>query len=285
MRIPVAEPEVKSRQRFGVPAPPQPRPRFRWLPKRVNPRWFSLLSLLIALGGWQLVANVLVDNPLFFPSLGDVGTAAWKMIESGELWRHMQVSGREFGIGYSLGALAGIVLGALMASNVWLSRLCGPWVAFLYATPTLALAPLFILWLGVGITSKIAVVMLMVVFPVLMNTHQGLSTTDRTCVEVATAYGANRGQLLRKVQLPSAIPFVLVGLRLAVGKGIIGVVVGELFGATAGLGYLVLESANTFNSARLFIGVLVLGLAGITGTALLSLLERKIAPWRFSNAE
>lgn len=244
----------------------------------------SLLSLLLAICVWQAGAAA-IGNPLFFPSLGDVLVAGRDIISSGELLGHMQASGKEFAAGYALGVVAGVVLGAVMASSPWMSRLFGPWVSFLYATPTVALAPLFILWLGVGVTSKIAVVTLMVVFPVLMNTQQGLSTTDRPAMEVARSYGASRMQLLIKIQLPSAVPYVLVGLRLAVGKGIIGVVVGELFGSNQGLGYLVLESANTFNSSRLFIGVLVLGITGVLGTALLTVLERIIAPWRFSTSE
>jgi NitT/TauT family transport system permease protein len=240
----------------------------------------GILSLVAAIIAWQVIAKI-VANPLFFPDLGAVWDAGVALVKSGEIFHHIRVSGQELVVGYAIGAVLGVVLGSILAINAWAARICGPWVSFLYATPTLALAPLFILWLGVGIVSKIGVVILMVVFPVLLNTQQGLSTAEATHIDMGRAYGASKTHVLFKIQLPNAIPYVLVGLRLAVGKGLIGVVVGEMFGASAGLGYLVLESANTFNSPRLFIGVIILGLAGAAGTELLMLLERRIAPWRF----
>src|SRR5262249_557797 len=148
-----------------------------------------------------------------------------------------------------------------------------PWVSGLYATPTVALAPLFILWFGVGMLSKIVVVAVLVLFPVAINTEVGLLTTSRQLVETVRSFGANSRQIFLKVSLPSALPFIFAGFRLGIGRGLIGVVVGELFGARAGLGQLISQSSETFDMPSLFAGVTLLAVAGIALTSGFTWLE------------
>jgi NitT/TauT family transport system permease protein len=154
-----------------------------------------------------------------------------------------------------------------------------PWISGLYATPTIALAPLFILWLGIGIWSKVLVVIVLVVFPVIINTEAGLRTTSVQLLETVRSFGASRSQAFWMVSLPSALPFIFAGLKLGIGRGLIGVVVAELFGSRAGLGELISESAETFNMPELFAGVVLLALAGIVLTSGFGMLEKRLVHW------
>jgi NitT/TauT family transport system permease protein len=166
-----------------------------------------------------------------------------------------------------------------MASSATAKQALQPWVSGLYATPTIALAPLFILWLGIGIWSKVIVVVTLVLFPVAINTEAGLRTTSERLVEMLRSFGATPRQIFMKVSLPSAVPFILAGLKLGIGRGLIGVVVAELFGSRAGLGNLISQSADAFNMPDLFAGVAILAIAGIVMTAGFGRLEQRLVPW------
>jgi NitT/TauT family transport system permease protein len=245
--------------------------------------WITVLSLVVAIVVWEIVARVLIANPLFFPTLPQVVESGVAAAKSGQLWGDIAVSAQEFLLGYVIGSVAAILLGGVVSSSMFLRRFTDPWVYLLYSTPIIALAPLFILWFGIGILSKVAIVVLMVFFPVFINTRQGLETTEQAYIDVARSYGATEVQLFSKVRLLSAVPYVLVGLRLSVARGVIAVAVGEFFGAAAGLGFRITEAGQTFDSAGLFVAVIVLAVVGMVGTSLLSLLERRIAPWRFQD--
>ena len=155
----------------------------------------------------------------------------------------------------------------------------------LYSTPTIALAPLFILWFGIGLRAQVAVVFLVVVFPVLINTFVGLTSTDPTLLEVAHSFGADRWQVFAKVRFPAAVPFVVAGLRMGVARGLVGVVAAELFGSQAGVGHMILIAAQTFDTAALFGGVLIFALGGVVAVELVKWLERRVAPWRHLEVE
>ncbi len=191
----------------------------------------------------------------------------------------MAISGIEFLIGYVVASILGIALGVGMAGSPAIKQMAQPWVSGLYATPTIALAPLFILWFGIGIWSKVIVVVTLVLFPVSINTEAGLRQTSERLAEMLRSFGASRQQIFWKLSLPSAAPFVLAGLKIGIGRGLIGVVVAELFGSRAGLGRLISQSADSFNMPELFAGVVVLAAAGIVMTAGFSWLEGKLVPW------
>ena len=150
----------------------------------------------------------------------------------------------------------------------------------LYATPIIALGPLFILWLGIGVASKIAIVFLTAVFPILINTIAGLTATDRTLVDVARSFGATQAQINLKIRIPAAMPFITAGLRLSVARALVGVVVAELFGARAGLGFLILTSAQNFDTAALFLGVIIFAIAGVVSVSLLKRIETFFESYR-----
>jgi len=242
-------------------------------------RMRGALSIIGGLALWELAGRFLVNNSLFLATPIQVMGAIVKLAETGELERHMEVSGLEFILGYVIACLAGIALGVAMAGSPAIKQITQPWISGLYATPTIALAPLFILWLGIGIWSKVVVVITLVLFPVTINTEAGLRTTSERLIEMLRSFGASRQQIFWKLSLPSAMPFVLAGLKLGIGRGLIGVVVAELFGSRAGLGRLISQSADSFNMPNLFAAVVVLATAGIAMTAGFSWLERKLVPW------
>ena len=228
---------------------------------------------------WELISRVLVANPLFLAAPSQILQAIYALTLSGEMQRHMAISAIEFALGYVIASVIGIALGFAMANSVTAKRALQPWISGLYATPTIALAPLFILWLGIGIWSKVLVVIFLVLFPVTINTEAGLRTTSERLIEMLRSFGATPRQIFFKVSLPSAMPFILAGLKLGIGRGLIGVVVAELFGSRAGLGRLISQSADAFNMPELFAGVVVLAFAGIVLTAGFTWLEGKLVPW------
>ena len=245
-------------------------------------RHVSMAGTLSVIGGlllWEFVSRVIVANALFLAAPTQIIAAVIGLAKSGELWRHVGISAVEFALGYVIACVLGVLAGFAMANSAAAKHAMAPWVSGLYATPTIALAPLFILWFGIGIWSKVLIVILLVFFPVAINTEAGLRTTSERLIEMLRSFGANERQIFFKVSLPSAVPFILAGLKLGIGRGLIGVVVAELFGSRAGLGRLISASADAFNMPELFAGVVVLAVAGIAMTAGFSWLERKLVPW------
>jgi NitT/TauT family transport system permease protein len=246
----------------------------------LRPKYLAgILSVAGGLALWELISRVLVDNALFLAAPSQIAVAIYNLAVTGQLWHHVGVSAAEFALGYVIASVIGIALGLAMASSDTVKRALQPWVSGLYATPTIALAPLFILWLGIGIWSKVIVVITLVLFPVAINTEAGLRTTSERLIEMLRSFGATRRQIFFKVSLPSAVPFILAGLKLGIGRGLIGVVVAELFGSRAGLGRLISQSADAFNMPELFAGVVVLAIAGIVMTAGFGWLEKRLVPW------
>ena len=261
---PGAAAEIRTQSAFSAP----------------RPRYFAaLLSVAGGLALWEVISRYLVANSLFLAAPSQIAVAIFNLVRSGQLWHHLGVSSAEFAVGYVIASLLGIALGLAMASSATAKQALQPWVSGLYATPTIALAPLFILWFGIGIWSKVLVVITLVLFPVAINTEAGLRTTSERLVEMLRSFGATPGQIFLKVSLPSAVPFILAGLKLGIGRGLIGVVVAELFGSRAGIGNLISQSADAFNMPDLFAGVVILAIAGIVLTAGFGWLEGRLVPW------
>ncbi|HXP31286.1 MAG TPA: ABC transporter permease [Stellaceae bacterium] len=237
------------------------------------------VSILAGLLLWELLSRYLVANALFLAAPSQIVGALVHLSATGELGHHIAISAAEFALGYVLACILGIALGLFMAESEAVKQSLQPWVSGFYATPIIALAPLFILWCGIGIWSKVLVVVSLVLFPVCINTEAGLRTTSERLIEMLRSFGASRAQIFWKVSLPSAMPFILAGLKLGIGRGLIGVVVAELFGSRAGLGQLISQSADSFNMPDLFAAVIVLAVAGIVMTAGFGWIERRLVPW------
>ena len=240
----------------------------------------TIASVLGGLAIWEFIGRVVVNNSLFLATPSASIMAMGDMWMKGDLQKAMLISGEEFVVGFVIAVVAGTAIGLLTAAFENVSLVLTPWISGFYASPIIALAPLLILWFGVGIWSKIAVVISLVIFPMIINTEVGIKRTDPQLIETAKSFGASRTQIFAKVSLPSASPYILAGLRLGVGRGLIGVVVGELAGARGGLGYLINNASQVFNMPQLFAAVIVLAVAGIVLTAAFQYLEQILVPWK-----
>jgi len=208
-----------------------------------------------------------------------IADAFVRLSARGEIARHVYATFVEFILGYAVGAAVGIALGVLMALNRTIKNIFSPWVTIAYNAPVVLLAPLFITALGVGIASKIVIVFISAVFPVLFNTYAGITTVDARLVEAVRAFGGTPRQIFLKVTVPSSIPMVMTGLRLSVGRAIVGAIVSEFFGSRAGIGYMISAASEAFRTAEAFVGVALLAIGGYVTFELLKYAERKIAPW------
>lgn len=239
----------------------------------------GLTSFLVVALAWE-IAGRSGRWPLLLAPLSEIWVAFLKLAASGELLRHVLVSLNEFIVGFAIAAVFGIGLGMAIASSDAVRDFIDPWVSAVYATPTVALAPLFIFIFGIDAPSKMAVVFLLAVFPIVINTATGLRSTDQVFIEAARSFSANRAQIFTKVLIPSALPFIVAGLRLGIGRGLVGVVVGEFIGARAGLGFLIFRSSQGFQIDAMWVGVFLLAGTGVLAVVILQKVERHMAPWR-----
>src|SRR5437870_384269 len=239
----------------------------------------GLLSLVVVGLVWEIAGRT-GRWPLILAPISDIWIKFLQLAGTGELQRHILVSLNEFFVGFALAAVLGILLGIIIASSDAAKDFIDPWVSAVYATPTVALAPLFIFMFGIDAPSKMAVVFLLAIFPIVINTATGMRSTDQVYIEAARSFSANRAQIFTKVLIPSALPFIVAGLRLGIGRGLVGVVVGEFIGARAGLGYLIFKSSQGFQIDAMWVGVFLLAGTGVLSVSILQRVERRLAPWR-----
>jgi NitT/TauT family transport system permease protein len=205
---------------------------------------------------------------------------AWAVVQKGSIWKDIWVSSQEVAWGYMLALAVGIPLGLMMGWFRRLNYILSPFVSALYATPSVALIALYIIWFGIGMNSKIAVIFMSSIFYPLIYARAGVSTVDANILKCAKSFGANDFQLLRTVVLPSSVPYLMAGARLGLGRGLVGMVVGELYAATAGVGYLITVAGATFQTDKVFVGVLIVTFAGVGLTAVLQRIEDRFSSWR-----
>jgi NitT/TauT family transport system permease protein len=246
--------------------------------KRFQTPIHTVLSIVLGAIVWQIAAAHV--SPLVMVPLGDIWAAFLRSLGDGTFWADFVASFQGFALGFVLATIFGILIGVVMAVSKVVFDFLDPWVSAMYATPLIALAPLFILVFGIGMSSRVVVVLLVSIFPIIMNTATGIRTTDQKLIETAHSFGANRRQIFVKILLPWSVPFIVTGLRLAIGRGLIGFVVAEFFGSTEGIGHRVFAATQSFNTADLWMGVFTLTVAGVILTRLMYFLERKIAPGR-----
>jgi NitT/TauT family transport system permease protein len=230
---------------------------------------------------WELVGNVFQwINPMFMSSPSLIFKAGYQLFASGEIYHDLYVSGIELFGGYFLAVAVGIPMGILVGWYKRMSYVFDPFINALNATPRVALLPLIIIWLGIGILSKVGIIFLGAVFSILINTRDGVKTTPANLLNAARSFGASEWIVFKTVVIPSTIPFILTGLRLAVGRALVGVLVGELYAATAGIGFMITVAGATFQTDKVFVGVLIFALCGMFGMDLLTKLERRFDKWR-----
>ncbi len=186
--------------------------------------------------------------------------------------------------GYLLGLVLALAIGIpLGLAGGWYRRLSyavQPFLAALNATPQVAFLPLIIIWVGTGLSERVLIIFLLAVLPLAINAHAAVRTTDPRLIKVAGSFGASEWQLFRTIILPSSVPFLLAGLRLAIGRGMIGVVVGEIYGSAAGLGAMINQAGARFQTDRVFVGVLTIVAAGVILVEVVQRIERRVEIWR-----
>jgi ABC-type nitrate/sulfonate/bicarbonate transport system permease component len=219
-------------------------------------------------------------NPMFMSAPSLIWKAAVDLFSSGEIWNDLRVSGIELFWGYFLSAVVAIPFGIMVGWYKKASHIFDPFINAMNATPRVALLPLVIIWLGIGILSKVGIIFLGAVFPILINTRDGVKTTPLNLLNAARSFGASEWLIFQNVVLPSTIPFILTGLRLGLGRSIVGVMVGELYAATAGIGFMITVAGATFQTDKVFVGVLVFALTGMTGMEVLTRVEKRFDKWR-----
>lgn len=257
-------------------------------PRRRPPGWFGRHErLLYALGGivafllfWEIGSRLGFINELFFSRPSAIALAGVVEVQQPRFWEDFRVSSVEFGVGFALAVIMAVPLGLLAGWYRRLQYLLDPWLNFLNSLPRVALLPVLIIWFGLGVESKIAVVWLGAFFSIIIPTIQGVKTVDRRFLDVAASFGAPRRLLFTSVVAPATVPFMVTGLRLGVGRALIGVVVGELFAATSGLGVMLARASDALQTDRLLFGVLIFTTAGIIGVEAVRRVERHFQRWR-----
>lgn len=238
-------------------------------------------AVIIFLTIWELAGNTFQwINPMFMSAPSLIFKAGYQMFASGEIYNDLYVSGIELLGGYFLAVVVAIPFGIMVGWYKRMSYVFDPFINAMNATPRVALLPLIIIWLGIGILSKVGIIFLGAVFSILINTRDGVKTTPMNLLNAARSFGASEWMVFKTVVIPSTIPFILTGLRLAVGRALVGVLVGELYAATAGVGFMITVAGATFQTDKVFVGVLIFALSGMIGMELLTKLEKRFNKWR-----
>lgn len=229
---------------------------------------------------WQLAAFRRLVPELFLPGPMDIANAFGAYIAKGQIWPDMWISGQELMYGFALSIVVGLPVGMLMGWYRRLNEALDPFVTFFYSIPRVALTPLLIVWFGIGINSKIAVVLLGAIFAIVINTAAGVRNLDPALIKAARSFGASDAQLFRTIVLPGSVPFILTGLRLGLGHALTGVVVGELVAAQAGVGMMMATAGATFQTSKVFVGLVIFAVWGLVMTNILSRIEQRFQSWK-----
>lgn len=265
-----AAPVAAPREAAAAPAAPRQRLRDR-------PVVYRTVSLIVGLVLWQIVGPHI--DPIFFTYPTAIAVAAWEMTVTGELPAYALQSLTILLYGTAIALAVGIPLGVVMARFRRVDWSLDIYLNALYATPTVALVPLLVLWFGIRTEAKVFVVFLFAVFPVLINTYQGVRKVDPVFVEVARSFRSSEWRMWRDVLLPWAVPYITAGVRLAIGRALVGMIIAEFYTAMSGLGYMIVRYAHVFQMDRTFVPVILLMILGVTLTSVLKYVERRIAPW------
>ena len=244
------------------------------------PRWaITVISICIVLTLWEIFGRNI--DPVFGSYPSAIAVAFWELARTGQLWAALYDSLKSFVVGYGLAIVLGVPLGLVIGRFRTMEAALGIYVTAGYAMPLVALVPLLILWLGLGFAVKVAVVFLMSVFPITINTWLGVTAVPRTLIEVGKSFVAPDTVILRRIILPATLPYIMAGIRLAVGRAVVAMVIAEFFTTISGLGAIIINSANNFDTATMFVPIFVLMILATLLNGLVSLIERHVAPWQF----
>ncbi|TMA86470.1 MAG: ABC transporter permease [Deltaproteobacteria bacterium] len=240
------------------------------------------ISILVGLVIWEILTRLLLENELLIPPPTSVIRSFWNLTFSGQLNKHFAATLIEFSYGFTTACIAGIVIGYFMGMHKWFDEIMDPWIATLYSIPIITVVPLIIIWFGIGMISKVIVVFKITAVAIILNTAAGIKNLDPVWLELAKSLRLSTWETTYKIRLPGALPYIITGMRLGVGRALLGVVVAELMAANAGLGYMLRDSSETWDSPKLFVTVILLAAIGLVSFNLIKRLEQRMAPWRQS---
>jgi ABC-type nitrate/sulfonate/bicarbonate transport system permease component len=270
-------PPVGAEQETAAAADRPPRARRR----RVSLTWLiSLASVIVVLAAWQLCASAGVVDEKLTSSPWGVVQAARFLIDTGQLGGDVASSASLFGVGLGLAIVIGAVGGVLIGWWRLVAAVFEPWIAILYAMPLIALLPLILVWFGIGFKAEVVMVVLISVFPVLVSVITGTRNVDQELVRLARSFCGSEAAVIKTVLVPSLVPYFVSGVRLAIGSGLVGVVVSEYFLGNSGIGGLIVTAGENLQSGEVFVGITILALSAIVMTGLLRRAERHLSRWR-----
>lgn len=281
METTVSTPETKA----GVPALERPLPKtppMKAFWQRFGTMIVTLINLSIFIYIWQAVqggANPIIDTR-FIPTPIQMFTAFFKNIANGQLIKHGAFTATHYTLGMLISIGVGVPLGILLGLNPTVRSIAMTYVWIGYSTPNIAIQPIVVVILGFGIESKVFLVLLMAIFPILVNVISGVATVDPVLIKAGHLFGANRAQQFRKIIIPSTLPWIMTGIRLAARRGLMGAIVAEIFGSVRGLSYMVIREAETFNSPKSFAAILTLMIISLIIINGFGWLEQRATPWR-----
>ena len=256
-----AQPDAVRRQRGPVP---------NWV--------ITVGSLVVLIGAWEIFGRDV--NPVFGSYPSAIAEAAVALARSGKLWTALLDSLRPFAVGYALAIVVGVPLGLIIGRFRMVEAAIGIYITAGYAMPLVALVPLLILWLGLGFTVKVAIIFLLSVFPICINTWLGVTAVPKSLIEVGKSFVAPDSVILRRIILPATLPYIMAGIRLAVGRAVVAMVIAEFFTSISGLGAIIITSANNFDTATTFVPIILIMLLAVALNFLIGAVERWVAPWQ-----
>jgi NitT/TauT family transport system permease protein len=247
---------------------------------RENPQYALVPAVfVIAMLAWEFLAGPLGIDEFVLPRPTQIWEALTVQLGDSQFWHHAWVTLQEAGLGFLIGVAVATVLGVLVARSAIVEKTVMPYVVAFQAVPKVALAPLFVVWFGFGLSSKIVMAAVIAFFPMLVNVIEGLKAVDHDKVEMLTTFGASESQIFRMARLPAALPFIFAGLDVGAVFAVLGAVVGEFIGAKEGLGYLLLNANYNFDIPTMFAVLVVLSAMGLLAHLLIRLLQRKLTFW------
>jgi NitT/TauT family transport system permease protein len=251
--------------------------------QRLEPTLYSTASIALLLAVWEVLPRIMTlsaGTKLFFTTPSEIVGTLWRLFATGAIWTPLGVSASGFALGLGLAIVVGLPLGVLIGRSRALNAMLDPFITAFNATPRLVFLPLVMLWFGLGLWSKVVIVFIGALFPLLINTYEGVRNADKTLINVVRSFGASEWDVARLVVVPNAMPYIIAGLRLAIGRAVLGVVVAEFFGSESGLGVMMVQAAGRYQVDVVFSGLIVFAVLSLAMTALVQMLENRLSLWR-----
>jgi NitT/TauT family transport system permease protein len=255
----------------------------RSLRERLEPAILGTIGVAVLLLVWEILPRMIplsAGTKLFFTTPSQIVGTLWRLFATGEIWTPLGVSASGFAIGLGIAIVVGLPLGVLIGRSRTLNDMLDPFITAFNATPRLVFLPLVMLWFGLGLWTKVIIVFIGALFPILINTYEGVRNADRTLINVVRSFGATEWDVARLVVVPNAMPYIIAGLRLAVGRAVLGVVVAEFFGSESGLGVMMVQAAGRYQVDVVFSGLIVFAALSLALTAMVQMLENRLSLWR-----